>query len=103
MTNIEKIIKGLEHCSETNGNCQYTDHKDCPYLENCKKEDYSALCKDALKLLKEKFDKDIIVRCKDCNECYFASNRIPSEQTLVCGKHGIDISPDWFCADGKRK
>ena len=44
-----------------------------------------------------------VVRCKDCNECYFASNRIPSEQTLVCGKHGIDISPDWFYADGERK
>lgn len=44
-----------------------------------------------------------LVRCKDCVECYFASNRIQSEQTFTCGKHGIDVTPDWFCADGKRK
>ena len=44
-----------------------------------------------------------IVRCKDCKECYFASNRIQSEQTFACGKYGIDVTPDWFCADGKRK
>ena len=43
-----------------------------------------------------------VVRCKDCKECYFASNRIPTEQSYVCGKHGIDVSPEWFCADGER-
>ena len=44
-----------------------------------------------------------IVRCKDCKECYFASNRIQSEQTFACGKHGIDVTQDWFCADGRRR
>lgn len=44
----------------------------------------------------------LLVRCKDCKECYFASNRIQSEQTFACGKHGIDVTPDWFCADGER-
>ena len=43
-----------------------------------------------------------LVRCADCKECYFASNRIQSEQTFACGKHGIDVTPDWFCADGER-
>ena len=43
-----------------------------------------------------------VVRCKDCKECYFASNRVPTEQSYVCGKHGIDVSPEWFCADGER-
>lgn len=48
-------------------------------------------------------DRDAeIVRCKDCKECYFASNRIQSEQTFACGKHGIDVTPDWFCANGER-
>ena len=44
-----------------------------------------------------------LIRCKDCVECYFASNRIQSEQTFACGKHGIDVTPDFFCADGERK
>ena len=44
-----------------------------------------------------------LIRCKDCVECYFASNRIQSEQTFACGKHGIDVTPDFFCADGIAK
>ena len=44
-----------------------------------------------------------LVRCKDCEHCYFASKRIPSEQNYACGKHGFDVAPDWFCADGVRK
>lgn len=44
-----------------------------------------------------------LVRCKDCEHCYFASNRIPSEQNYACGKHGFDVAPDWFCADGVAK
>ena len=43
-----------------------------------------------------------VVRCKDCKECYFASNRVPTEQCYACGKHGTDVSPEWFCADGER-
>lgn len=44
-----------------------------------------------------------LVRCKDCEHIYFASNRVPDERSYVCEKHGIDIVPDWFCADGERK
>lgn len=43
-----------------------------------------------------------LVRCKECKECYFASNRVPTEQSYVCGKHGMDVSLEWFCADGER-
>jgi hypothetical protein len=43
-----------------------------------------------------------LVRCKDCEHCYFASNRIPSEQNYACGKYGFDVAPDWFCADGEK-
>ena len=44
-----------------------------------------------------------LVRCKDCKHCYFADNRIPSEQGYVCGRNGIDVTQDWYCADGERK
>lgn len=53
MADIEKVIGGLENCSETNGNCQWKEHPDCPYIERCKAKDYSALNRDALELLKE--------------------------------------------------
>ena len=41
-----------------------------------------------------------LVRCKDCEYCYFASNRVQDERSYACGKYGIDVTPDWFCADG---
>lgn len=44
-----------------------------------------------------------VVRCKDCKHWYFADNRIPSEQENVCGRNGIVVTPNWFCADGERK
>lgn len=43
-----------------------------------------------------------LIRCKDCKHWYFADNRIPSEQENVCGRNGIIVTPDWFCADGER-
>lgn len=58
-------------------------------------------CAEAvLALLKE---QETVVRCKDCRHCYFASNRIPCEQSLMCAKTGNNITPDWFCADGERR
>ena len=39
-----------------------------------------------------------VVRCKDCKYWYFADNRIPCEQENVCGRNGIAVTPDWFCA-----
>ena len=97
----EKVIKGLEICGHrviSQENC-----KECPYIydgrakqSNCE----GVLHWDALALLKE---QEAVVRCKDCNECYFASNRAPHEQSWACGKHGIDVTPNWFCADGERK
>lgn len=51
MADIEKVIKGLECCSQgalCSGNCPYdTDNDD--YIEKCTAE----LAKDALELLKE--------------------------------------------------
>lgn len=48
-------------------------------------------------------DFTVVVRCKDCEHCYYASNRAPSERTYACDKHGIDVKPDWFCADGEKE
>jgi hypothetical protein len=44
-----------------------------------------------------------LVRCKDCKYWYFADNRIPCEQENVCGRNGIVVTLDWFCADGERE
>ena len=113
MADIEKVIKGLECCSEKQ-NC-----KDCPYFR------FNASCqddmnKDALELLKEQHGRIAlmkfiygdqgeivgeIIRCKDCEN--FVWNSISQN----AGSCGIGIgdgrnnwhSKEWFCANGKRK
>ena len=44
-----------------------------------------------------------VVRCKECKHSYFASNRVPEKQCLACEEHGIDVTDDWYCADGERR
>lgn len=44
-----------------------------------------------------------LVLCKDCKYWYFADNRIPCERENVCGRNGIVVTPEWFCADGERR
>ena len=89
----EKVIKSLELCVQGSKGCL----KDCPYTDKgCRVQ----LEKDALELLKE---QEAVVRCKDCKHWYFADNRIPCEQENICGRNGIVVTPDWFCADGERK
>lgn len=44
-----------------------------------------------------------LVFCKDCKYWYYADNRIPCEQENVCGRNGIVVTPEWFCADGERR
>ena len=44
-----------------------------------------------------------VVKCKNCTHCYYATNRSPDEQCWVCDKHGIDVTEDWYCADGERR
>ena len=117
MADVEKVIKGLhQHCECSLfyrcGECPYYAVSDGQF--SCK----DRLLDDALAMLKELeamieqlnrfangFSRDAVpvVRCKDCVESYFASNRIQSEQTLACGKYGIDVTPEYFCADGERK
>ena len=100
MTDRDTVIKGLERCKLFNKiNCDK-----CPYdyngRGNGKSECTAELATDVLALLKE---QETVVQCKDCEHCYFASNRVPMERSYACEKHGIDVTPDWYCADGKRK
>lgn len=66
-------------------------------------ESYDDCRRRSIDMAIEALKQPEIVRCKDCEHCYFASNRIPSEQNYACGKHGFDVVPDWYCADGERK
>ena len=115
MIDLEKVIKGLEHCSEDG--C-----KDCPYDPDCTMCDgFTLLAKDTLELLKEQEQRinvlnraieqmpkqtkllDVygdgyakIVRCKYCRY-YHGINE-------GCGGMGVyPPSGDWFCADGERR
>ena len=74
MPDREKVIKELEH--------------------------YIMLCADVRNLLKEQFDKDIIVRCKDCKNSGLDSSGING---YWCSAHTEWHEGDWFCADGDRK
>lgn len=48
-------------------------------------------------------DRINVVRCKDCIQNPYASNRIPQECTWICSRLGIRVKDDWFCADGERR
>ena len=89
----EKAIRAVDSCFD-----YWLDHN--KYLHPLELETVRQRKADALAMLKE---HEAVVRCKDCEHCYFASNRIPSEQNYACGKHGFDVVPDWYCADGERK
>ena len=41
-----------------------------------------------------------LVFCKNCMYSYFADNRVPDEQALVCERGGCSVTPDGFCAWG---
>lgn len=98
MADIEKVIKGLEHCTRPTeygkgGNfCM-----DCPYTEpigfNQFKCNSQQMMKDAIELLKK---QGAIVRCKDCKFMI-------EDDVFQCGiKAGyFPVNEDWFCADGK--
>lgn len=121
MADIEKVIKGLEHCVGYSNSCF-----ECPYSE----DGYSASvhCKvqvdrDALELLKEQEDlgteltnavelihkknarieilntvlneQPQIVRCKDCVHYNYHTG---CKRFLITGGGN-----EWFCADGERK
>jgi len=86
----EKVIKGLKKCSIDDVDCKH-----CPYNgEGTKKYGCETVMqRDALKLLKEQPE---IVRCKDCKYRH-------SSDCIAEMEGDVNVSDDWFCADGERK
>jgi len=103
--------QGIHHADAECGNCRYKDAADCWNILAGDAYEYIQISEEARKLLVEEADlmlatlKDLpdVVRCGDCQHCYFASNRVKAEQSYACSEHGFNVTPDWFCADGKRK
>ena len=121
MSDIEKIIKGLECCSDQNHNCYVRG--DCPYCSNCwfgegsdKPENFKhQLLIDTLELLKELIDQrhyyeeweagygknqQQIVRCKDCKHGEVFDE---DENYIACSYYESVRNQDWFCAEGEKK
>jgi len=44
-----------------------------------------------------------LVRCRDCKYAALYHADHDYRETLYCGFHRMDVSPDRFCAWGKRK
>ena len=91
MPDREKVIKGLNYCTHTDGaecsNCPYWKDDDCVETLNA----------DVLALLKAQPE---IVRCKDCKH----GEKCPVKyKDYWCNIHEFYRDADWFCADGERK
>ena len=96
MADREKVVRGLQCCIDsTRSNCPH----DCPYLNECiNGQFYEPLYRDALELLKEQPD---IVRCGDCK--YYREGFCYNPNTFDAEKTCGNATPDWYCADGKRR
>lgn len=95
MTDKERVVKGLEVHTDMHVSC-----RDCPYMkpEDVDRYCQSVLIKDALKLLKSQPD---VVQCGECKHYKdgFCYNPNAYDDEITCG----NTSPDWYCADGKRR
>lgn len=85
MADKEKIVNGLECCSESSGyGCNY-----CPYGDECRKATLMGcahLCRDALELLKEQ--EPVHVQKREFAHMWF----------WCCGSCGVAITEgDRFC------
>ena len=95
MADIEKVIRGLEICTnpQTKQGCL---NGECPYDSNgCRNQ----MEWDALELLKA---QPKIVRCKDCKHGYQDEASI-SLGTVRCSKLNCFKLEDWFCGDAIRR
>ena len=122
MPDREKVIKGFECChvmvhdmgpdKSSCGICPYKDVQTEEQIDLGGIECIAVLHDDAMAPLKKqeehKFFVDesgnitprpVVVRCKDCN--YYDGDENIGIGT--CVKNGVCSTPDWFCADGKRK
>ena len=44
-----------------------------------------------------------LVRCGECNYCYYADNRVPNEQGHVCDYYHFETEPNGYCHVGIRR
>lgn len=96
MTDLEKVIKGLECLISNEVPCE-----GCPYYGSgyCLRN----IAKDAMALLKEQ--PELV----HCGECKYRSKEMydyygnPNDKRYVCQIHDLAKRPDWFCADGERQ
>lgn len=112
MTDLEKVIGELEYCRH-NPKCDACEK--CQYggrsIMTCE-----SLVDDSLALLKEQedeitalsialalYEKQDIVRCKDCRHYKPYTGRVSGNLYHECEHFDRDIDdPEWFCADGER-
>ena len=101
MTDVEKVVKGLERClvcdisvvASPEGEKAY---RDCEYTVGlyCKQKN---LMRDAIKLIKEQQKQKTIVQCKDCKHC----NKERIDRNMIwCNLHNFARPEFYFCADG---
>ena len=102
MPDMEKVIKGLEHCSSEEG-C-----RGCPYNKTESGHACSFDCiRDALALLKEQETANLY-KCPNCGTWVSAENVVWCKDCKHAGEDceiafHFGEKDDWFCADGKRK
>lgn len=102
MTDIEKVIKGLEFTKAMiTFNPSTGEDIEPENLNEANKTSYDA-CVGAISLLKE---QEAVVRCKDC-KYWLPMNRFHQDYHLGRGDCKLNWwvrDFDWFCADGERK
>ena len=97
MANKEKIVKGVQICSDYSIGCD-----ECPYRNGASQglQCSENLWSDILKFL------DGIVYCKNCKCGHHVVNVVNGTVTVYrvfCNRTNTTHDPYWFCADGRKR
>ena len=116
MIDQEKIIKALDCCLDIVRSGRWASSCiACPYAveeNSCREKmilDVIAMLKEqgdeitALSIALAMYEKQDIVRCKDCKHYKPYTGRVSGNLLHECEIFDMDIDePDWFCANGER-
>lgn len=106
MLTLEEAIEYAERAhKESRNGLQYALKRgENKFAERCKKdvEKYGQLA-ELLRELQERRKSPEIIRCKDCRQYEWMSNRIPEEQTWHCHCWDADTGKDDFCSYAERR
>ena len=98
-----KLDVFYKYCEEKLGRPVFTHELADEQIQNAiteaAKEDFIKLCKDDTPAV----DAVQVIRCAHCKHAYFADNRVPEEQALVCELTDTDVQPDVFCSRGSER